>query len=299
MVVVDFSSPAGIVIEDNVNMSTQQMEQRAATLANIFGCCVMLLLAIVFLSNDVTPVKAAFALFIWAGALWQLSPNGPKVVVVLIPGSLVIYYAHTLFDLPLASGVTLLAVLFFIGHRRLRSVRGILWNGLSSALASIAVGLLAAAMIAVFIYYFGVPAAITAQFQNGIVEICFLLESVLKPQALILLSTLALGLSFLVEYPVVKNLGKLVASLTLASRAFTVLSCLAFVAEPSAEDKIEKSIDHLSLEYKDAEEKIDDAKARYLSAAYLNEWVQDAPQRNQLATKIQIFYQAAKPDRTY
>ena len=47
----------------------------------------------------------------------------------------------------------------------------------------------------------------TARFQNGLVESCMLLRSIVKPYVVIALTVLGLGLSFIINGRVVKQLG--------------------------------------------------------------------------------------------
>jgi hypothetical protein len=274
-------------------MSSRSQPKRDKRIAQFFRGCGSLLLAMLGLSIIHSNAFAiAMVVFLWASAFWEMSPDGPLTVAAAIPTLIFVILAHKLSAFSFFMAVTLVGILCSASYLKLRFVEGVFWKGLSGALAPAAAGLLSAVVIALIVRWFGVPAVIVARFQNGIVEICFLLESFLKPSVLIPMCTLALGLSFLVQYSIVKNWGKLVASLTFVARSLTVLSCLAFVAEPSAKQGINQSINGLYLRLKNAEAKVELDKSRYLSTVFLNDLVQDSGQRDQLARDIQTLYKA-------
>jgi len=99
-----------------------------------------------------------------------------------------------------------------------------------------------------------------------------------------------LGLSFIINNPVVRKLGIALAFLGFAARTLTVLGSFLFVGEAGASDIVNQAVVQLELEYKKAEEKVDVAKARYFSAAYVNSLVNNAQVRAYLAPKIRDIY---------
>jgi hypothetical protein len=140
----------------------------------------------------------------------------------------------------------------------------------------------------------GASASNTARFQNGLVESCMLLRSIVKPYVVIALTVLGLGLSFIINDLIVKKLGIALAFLGFAARTLTVIGSFLFVGEAGASDIVNRAVEQLELEYKKAEEKVDVEKARFFSAVYVNSLVNNAQVRAYLAPKIRDIYALAK-----
>jgi hypothetical protein len=141
-------------------------------------------------------------------------------------------------------------IIFLIGWYKTRSDQDMFWRGVSSALASLAIGFLAAGLIGLYVRFYGVSASNIARFQNWLVDACILLRSIVKPYVVIALTVLGLGLSFIINKPIVRKLGIAVAFLGFAARTLTVLGSFLFVGGAGASDIVNQAVEQLGLEYK-------------------------------------------------